>query len=198
MKFFMAKGWTREQSAGIVANLIQESGLNPGVTGDGGSAYGIAQWHEDRQKDFQNYTGKSIIGSSATEQMEFVNHELTAGKERAAGNRLRSATTASQAGSDVSKYYERPLLREAEAANRGSAAERIFRIPDRPGNTALPDGASTGDAQTTGGRITSDDITIKIVGPDGKPAAADQTIQTRYRPQGSNGSLRGSGATGSW
>ena len=64
--------------------------------------------------------------------------------------------------------------------------------------TPLPSGMRGGDAQMMGGRITSDDITVRIVGADGKSMAPNETIQTRYKPQGPYGSLRGNGATGSW
>src|SRR5260363_90445 len=48
-----AQGWTHKQAAGIVANLKIESGLNPKAVGDGGKAYGIAQWHPPRQAEFR-------------------------------------------------------------------------------------------------------------------------------------------------
>jgi hypothetical protein len=39
LDFFVGHGWTREQSAGIVANLVAESNLNPEAVGDGGQAF---------------------------------------------------------------------------------------------------------------------------------------------------------------
>jgi hypothetical protein len=125
--FFMKKGWTREQAEGIAANLEQESGFNAGAEGDGGNAYGLAQWHKDRQDDFAKRYGKDIRKSTAAEQLEFVNHELTSGNEKAAGNSLSTANSAYDAAGIVSRQYERPglddMAKDREAASRGDRAD---------------------------------------------------------------------------
>jgi hypothetical protein len=122
---FMRYGWSREQASGIVANLLAESGFNPNAVGDGGKAYGIAQWHPDRQAAFAKWSGKDIRSSNLDDQVAFVNYELTNGNEAAAGRMLRASTNARQAGEVVSRYYERPLAADAEATARGSAAVQI-------------------------------------------------------------------------
>ena len=128
MKYFTSQGWTKEQAAGIVGNLQKESQFDHTVdTGDGGKAYGIAQWHPDRQQDFKNKYGKSIKGSSFEEQLAFVQYELTKGDEQRAGNKLKTAKTAGQAGAVVSQFYERPRKVEAEKAERARLAEGISK-----------------------------------------------------------------------
>jgi hypothetical protein len=141
-KFFMGQGWTKEQAAGISANLGAESNYNPGTTGDNGQAYGLGQWHKDRQKDFESWAGKGIRGSSQDEQLRFVQYELTQGKETAAGDALRAAKTAQEAGSVVSRKYERPGVDEEaksrEARLRGLLASKLAKPADLPTNpTAL-------------------------------------------------------------
>lgn len=181
MDFFMKKGWSREQAAGIVANLSKESNLKPGAVGDGGKAYGIAQWHPDRQAAFARKFGKDIRESTVQEQMEFVHWEMTEGNERAAGDRLRKATTASDAGAIVSKYYERPKLREEEAAERGAMAESLYRTPMPQQKTASSGaGAGRGSAEAYAPlRISADPIVVRHEGPNGQQIRPDQTIQTR-------------------
>lgn len=125
--YFVGKGWTPQQAAGIVANLHQESGFNAGAVGDNQAAYGIAQWHGDRREALAKLTGKSIVGSSFQDQLEAVHLELTRGQEQTAGRALRKAGTASEAGAIVSRLYERPAARDAEAANRGASAENFMR-----------------------------------------------------------------------
>ena len=58
----MGKGWTKEQATGVAANIEQESRFNPAAIGDGGKAHGIAQWHPDRQANFQAQYGKPLKG----------------------------------------------------------------------------------------------------------------------------------------
>ncbi|MDQ3202421.1 MAG: phage tail tip lysozyme [Pseudomonadota bacterium] len=120
--FFMQKGWTREQAEGIAANVDQESGFKANASGDGGQAYGLAQWHPDRQAEFAKKYGKDIRKSTGAEQLEFINHELTRGNERAAGGKLRTANSAYDAASIVSREYERPADKEGEASRRGEKA----------------------------------------------------------------------------
>lgn len=108
LNYFMSKGWTKEQAAGIVGNLQAESGrdLNIDAVGDGGKAYGIAQWHPDRQNNFKQLFGKDIRQSSLGEQLAFVQWELE-NTEKRAGSMLSNARTAEEAAVIFDKYYER-------------------------------------------------------------------------------------------
>ena len=108
VSFFMGKGWSPAQAAGIVGNLQAESGanLNTSAVGDGGLAYGIAQWHPDRQARFKQVYGKDIHGSSLDDQLEFVHWELTH-TEANAGNRIKGCDTPQAAAATMDQYYER-------------------------------------------------------------------------------------------
>lgn len=46
--YLTQKGLRDFQAAGVVGNLVQESGLNPRAAGDGGISHGIAQWNGPR------------------------------------------------------------------------------------------------------------------------------------------------------
>lgn len=127
LKFFTSKdggNWSPEQAAGIVANLEAESGFKHTAIGDSGKAFGIGQWHPDRQAKFKQKFGKDIRQSSYQEQLAFVNWELN-NNESSAGKKLRQSSTANQAGAIVSRYYERPAAVEAEARKRSSIAQNI-------------------------------------------------------------------------
>ena len=125
MAYFQGKGWTKEQASGIVSNLHAESGLRTNAEGDNGKAYGLAQWHPDRQAAFAKWAGKDIRKSSLEEQLGFVHHELTEGAERRAGQRLRAAGSAAEAGEIVSRLYERPAKADEEAAKRAATATQL-------------------------------------------------------------------------
>jgi len=125
MAFFTSMGWSQAQAAGIVSNLSHESGLNPGAVGDSGLAFGIAQWHPDRQANFKSWSGKDIKNSTLDDQLRFVQYELTRGAEQRAGQMLLAARNAQDAGSIMSRYYERPLAADAEAAKRSATAVQL-------------------------------------------------------------------------
>lgn len=148
MAYFMKQGWTKEQAAGLAANLHRESQFKANAVGDGGKAYGIGQWHPDRQALFAKQFGHSIKGSSLDEQLQFVQWELNHNEKRA-GSKLKSAQSAREAGAVVSKFYERPAKREAEAAGRGAhAAQLAMKGIDVASLAGLPD-ASTKEHLST-------------------------------------------------
>lgn len=167
MDKLMGLGWTRDQAAGIAANLKKESEFKPTAVGDGGKAYGIAQWHPDRQAEFKKKFGKDIQGSTLDEQLAFVDYELREGKEKAAGDKLKNATSAANAGAIVSKYYERPadtagemsgraqLAQQMAAAEAARSAAWVAANPERA--QAANAGAGRGFAQTS---TTATDIQI--------------------------------------
>lgn len=131
--YFMAKGWTQDQAEGIAANIEAESAFKANASGDGGQAYGLAQWHPDRQAEFAKQYGKDIRNSTGAEQLEFINHELTRGNEKSAGTKLRAATSSYDAASIVSREYERPADAAGEASRRGASAagytdNRVYHI----------------------------------------------------------------------
>jgi hypothetical protein len=82
--YFVGKGLTNFQSAGIVGNLDQESGVNPSSVQAGGPGRGIAQWSVGGRWDTDSndnavwYAGKE--GDSVTSlelQLDFIWYELT-------------------------------------------------------------------------------------------------------------------------
>jgi len=126
VKYFMDNGWTREQALGIAANLHAESGFDPKGVGDSGQAYGIAQWHPDRQANFRRLFGKDIRESTLEEQLQFVQYELTRGAEKTAGNMIRQSGSPEEAAAAVTKFYERPADVGGESAKRGDLARRWY------------------------------------------------------------------------
>ena len=91
-QYLLRKGYTHVQVVGIMANLKEESGYKPNLYGDSGKAYGIAQWHPDRRALFQKKFGKSMIGSSVQEQLDFLDYELKH-HEKDAYRKLKKATS---------------------------------------------------------------------------------------------------------
>ena len=162
MAYFQAQGWSREQAAGLAANIKRESAFNAGAVGDNGKAYGIAQWHPDRQAEFKKKFGKPIQGSSLEDQMAFMHYELTQGNERGAGNKLRGTSSAAEAAAAVSTHYERPADQAGEAAKRGQMA--LAMLGGVPGASQAAAGAGAG--QVAQGNLA------------GAPGAGSRSVET--------------------
>lgn len=122
--FLRARGWAADHACGIAANLQAESDFRIDAVGDGGLAYGIAQWHPPRQADFARVFGKPIQGSTLDEQLAFVDWELR-NTERHAGTALRATLTANEAAAVVSRLYERPADADGEAKRRAAIAAKL-------------------------------------------------------------------------
>lgn len=121
----VAMGWTRAQATGIVANIQGESAGNTEATGDLGRAYGLLQWHPDRQANFEKWTGHSIQSATRDEQLAFINQEYRYGGERKAGEALSKAQTATDAAAVVAIKGERSADPLGDAAKRQEIALKL-------------------------------------------------------------------------
>ena len=139
-------GLAPHQAAGVVGNLIHESGqdLNPwGPTGDNGTAWGTAQWRGDRlarlkaRPDYQTIEG----------QQAFMREELD-GSENKAYKALLASQTPEEAAHAWDSQYER---------SDGSTREQRMRsardlMAQFGGDTAYQPGALTTSFAPTGSK----------------------------------------------
>ncbi|MEJ1107192.1 MULTISPECIES: phage tail tip lysozyme [unclassified Kribbella] len=124
--YFVSNGYSKEQSAGIVGNMIHESGVEPGrlqntppgkVTNpsdavDSSLGWGIVQWtpagkmiRPSREAGVDD----AVIGSLEY-QLEFLKKQLageTAIPEKNAGDMVKGTTSAADAAVAFGRYYER-------------------------------------------------------------------------------------------
>jgi hypothetical protein len=128
-------GLAPHQAAGIVGNLVHESGqdLNPwGPTGDNGTAWGTAQWRGDRLarlKQLPNY--QTVEGQQA-----FMRQELD-GPENKAYAALQSAKTPEEAAHAWDALYER-----SDGSTRGQRMASARSLMDQFGGAGASDAPS--------------------------------------------------------
>lgn len=115
MGMFEGKGWQHDDAAAIISGLDRESGLRSGAVGDNGQAYGAAQWHPDRQAQFDAWSknggtsdGRDIRHSSMADQADFINWDLTKGKYKSVGDHMRGAKTIEEKMGIFDREYESP------------------------------------------------------------------------------------------
>jgi len=157
---YQRMGWSREQAIGIVANTVAESGgKGHTAVGDGGAAYGIHQWHPDRQANFRKVFGKDIRDSTRAEQRAFTDWELR-NTESKAGEYLKRTTSPGQAAQVFSTHFERPKYTGLEAAKRWSLAEELAK-----GGTGGPAGLPPVGAPTaaaTSSTTNSSNVNVNV------------------------------------
>lgn len=111
--FFVSKGLTEIQSAGVVGNLMQESSVRPtAVEYGGGPGRGIAQWsiggrwNRDPINMVNFAANRGLDRWSLQAQLEFMWHELTSSSLWGL-TQLKAATSLSQAVRVFQDKYER-------------------------------------------------------------------------------------------
>lgn len=186
--YFISKGLAPHQSAGIVGNLIAESGVNPKrvqststpagdkdmITVNNKTGYGIAQWTSaGRQQglvDFANQRGMSIHGDLAL-QLDYLMHEFSTNYKEILNN-IKQAPDLRTASSIFMTKFERPADQSQSAQDfRASLGETVL---NRYGN-------GTSVSVTSSAECTSNSSNV-ITGFVGFPLSA-----TKQRIQQLNG-----------
>ena len=125
MAFWMSQGYTKEQAAGIIANMRQESGGNAGAVGDFGQARGLFQWHPDRRANILKNTGIDVTSASYQDQLKAAAWEMKNGRPGFDDNYFRSLGGADAAGAYFSQKFESPANAAMQAVIRGNSALSI-------------------------------------------------------------------------
>ena len=181
-KQLMAMGWTAEQAAGIAGNLMQESGGNPGI-GNTSGHYGLAQWSKERQADFKAWSGHDMAGTSTEEQLRFLNYEMTQGKWKKAGDKIRATNTISGAAMATSDHYEIPGAAEANNSKRVQYAQQAMAGMSRNPLNNMNSSSISNSSMASSHSVQVGDITVNTQATNGDEVAAalNKTIYGHLR-----------------
>lgn len=172
--FFVSQGHSPAAAAGIVGNLVQESGLNPGAINrgdgaDGSHSIGIGQWNAGRAKALQQFAAErgTSVGDLNT-QLAFVQHELS-GPESRVGQQLRGVNDP-QAAAGIFAGYERP-----RGWREGGDPSQIHGWQNRSGTAARLMAAYGGNVPAN--VAPRGDVQVASLGPVGVPPQAAMPTQ---------------------
>jgi hypothetical protein len=126
-EFFVGKGLTSEQAAGIVGNLMQESGVDPAARQSDGPGHGIAQWSAGGRWNNLLRFAKARRASplALTTQLEFLWHELTTVPAYGLGA-LRAARSVVAATRVFEKSFE--VCGACNEPRRIAMAQAVLRV----------------------------------------------------------------------
>lgn len=120
-------GLNSAAACGVLANIEAESNFSLRASGDGGSSYGLCQWHSGRFQNLKSfcrlrgYDYRSLEG-----QLQYLAHELRSGYWNTY-TALRRVENSSQGAYDAAYawcvYFERPAAMEEAGARRGRTAQ---------------------------------------------------------------------------
>ncbi len=181
--YFVAKGLTKVQSAGIVGNLMQESSVLPtAVEYGGGPGRGIAQWstggrwdssHNDNVTSYASQHGVSRMQLGT--QLDFIWYELTTYSQYGLAS-LEAATTVSAAVYAFQAKYE--ICGTCAATKRNQYANEVL---------AAYGGAGGGGGGGGGGGATGNACYSNTLGTNMPDNACVQSKSDHLWYQCSNG-----------
>jgi uncharacterized protein YraI len=128
----VARGLTKAQACGILANIEYESSYNPNAWYKNIS-YGLCQWQGDRLKVFQDTYKTEAQRASIYNQISYLFTELR-GKEKNAYNKSivpytkNTADEAYNVGYMFCLKFERPLDQTTNPVKRGNKAKELFAM----------------------------------------------------------------------
>jgi len=110
VNYFVSKGLSKEQAAGIAGNLQAESNFNPSVYGDNKTSYGLAQWHNNRFNNLIQFAKNNGADYSDPKiQLDFIWEELQTYENKALKELLKTST-AKDAAKSFATHFERMKL----------------------------------------------------------------------------------------
>ena len=137
-KRLIEKGYTPEQAAGIVGNLVQESNLNTTARSrDGYNSVGIGQWTGDREQGLYNFAkenGRDPFDLDT--QIDYLDYELHNDESFARETLLNNSSTPEEAAITFSTGtngkghggFERPDPEAANNAGRAANARELYDL----------------------------------------------------------------------
>lgn len=134
----MSMGFSASAAAGVVGNLVQESGLRTDAIGDNGTSGGLAQWHNERWEALKRFA--AARGKDWTDldtQIEFLAEEMRTSYADTYA-KMQSAELPEIAGQIMTDEYEIPDPASANYAQRQANARAAYEAM-RSGNKQADD-----------------------------------------------------------
>ena len=120
-------GYNAAAASGLVANIKYESGFKTTSNGDGGTSYGICQWHAARKTRLINYCSEhNLDHTTLAGQLYYLQYELE--KFYPSVHRYMKNVDDSAEGAYDAAYYfcynfEAPANRASKSTTRGNYAQ---------------------------------------------------------------------------
>ena len=125
-KKLISKGYTASAAAGVVGNLVQESGLRTDAIGDNGTSGGLAQWHNERLDALKRFAvSRGKEWTDLDTQIEFLAEEMRTSYADTYA-KMQSAELPEIAGQIMTDEYEIPDPASANYAQRQANARAAY------------------------------------------------------------------------
>lgn len=113
-----ANGFSTNGTIALMTNINHESSFNPNEFGDGGTSYGLCQWHNERYINLQNTFPNNY--QTVEGQIQYLIYELKNEYPGLYNNLLNNNPEASDLAYQFCKEFERPDDTEKTCKTRGN------------------------------------------------------------------------------
>jgi murein DD-endopeptidase MepM/ murein hydrolase activator NlpD len=189
-QWLVSQGLSANGAAGVVSNLLAESGLRTGAVGDKGTSYGIAQWHAGRWDNLNRFAKNSGLDPSSLDaQSQFLMHELS---KKGYSNLMSTLTNPNVSAYDATaafmKTFERPKNQSGKAVSgRYESGQAALSTPSGGGAY----GTSFGNTSALTGGNNTVNVTLKIERASDEEAERFAQKVTDYIQKGNEISMMG-------
>lgn len=139
-KALMKAGFSKVQTASILANFMNESGVSPDARNKDSGAYGLGQWLGGRLKNLQGRPNWTSVETQA----QFAIDEALAGSTWSGhGNDAKTFTTSTSTDDVTAAWYngfERPGKSDTTLSTRQARAKKYYKLLDEVGDKWSKDG----------------------------------------------------------
>ena len=122
--------YNRAAAMGVLANIKYESSYNPECNGDGGTSYGICQWHAGRKTNLISWCEENGLDYTTLDaQLRFFQHEITS-RYSSVHSYLKQVENSADGAYDAGYYfcfnYEAPAARTSQSTKRATYAKETL------------------------------------------------------------------------
>ena len=158
-------GLNTAAAAGVITNVAKESAFKTGALGDGGTSFGICQWHASRYANLKNWCASNGKDYEALDgQMWYMKYELET-SYKSVLTALKAVPNTAQGAYDAAYYwclkFEVPADTIAASERRGAIARDTYWLK-YSGSSAGGTDSATPPAGETVYTVVAGDTLSKI------------------------------------
>lgn len=139
-KTLMKAGFSKVQTASILANFMNESGVSPDARNKDSGAYGLGQWLGGR---LQNLQGRPNWTSVETQAQFAIDEALAGSTWSGHGNDAKTFASTTDTDAATAAWYngfERPGSSDTTLGTRQARAKKYYKLLDEVGDKWSKDG----------------------------------------------------------
>ena len=164
-------GLNTAAACGVLANIYNESEFDPHCYGDGGTSYGICQWHAERFYNLRSFCEKNGYDyTTVTGQLYYLKYELET-EFPSLNNRLHSVSNTADGAYEAGYYwcyiFEVPANYRSVSVTRGNLAVSAYwpvsnAKHDTTPTVPEPTTVSSGSTGSSNANFSGSTSTLKI------------------------------------